>query len=497
MPLFNSTKALALATSAILLLFFACRKLDYVNSVSTPQSQAQKFYSLPANASPALKRIAQKIKDEDIKANFLSSFIRREGYPLWSKAVISYTTKLSPASRGTTGEAGDTLLVIPLVLEGEEKVNAFIEATVSDSISMAVYNSGAYEQKSFSCVTDTASAENYALRFMLLDNSVFGYTKFRVTDERLFSCLSPNVAGTESRVLEIRNRQPDPAGRFTLEIVTVCLNNYHCTNVPEYCSPRCDLCDQCFSQACLDFEVDSWYSEDGGGGGGSSCRPYGTIGGGGCSPGGGGDDDPPGWEPYEFEDDDNIPAHIDNVIDSISNPCLKETLNHLMAGEFQNTVSNILVNIFGASTDCNLRFVEVFDLASNVDARSNHIGWSSTGGYLIRTKLNGNVLPNASKEYTAQTIYHETIHGYLIAGGMTDPLIHHNHMAVAFSNQLQVALVDAYPNINPLDAKALSWAGLQATNAWDSINTNHPSEATDILVRISKHRVATSGTPCQ
>lgn len=57
-------------------------------------------------------------------------------------------------------------------------------------------------------------------------------------------------------------------------------------------------------------------------------------------------------------------------------------------------------------------------------------------------------------------------------------------------------LLAAYPSIDPTDAKALSWAGLQDTNAWNTMMTNNPTQANNYLLRIAKHRVNTAGTPC-
>lgn len=57
--------------------------------------------------------------------------------------------------------------------------------------------------------------------------------------------------------------------------------------------------------------------------------------------------------------------------------------------------------------------------------------------------------------------------------------------------------MQAYPNLDPLDAKALSWIGLQGSNAWDSIQTNHPDHVDDMNKRNMYHFLHIKGTPCQ
>lgn len=70
-------------------------------------------------------------------------------------------------------------------------------------------------------------------------------------------------------------------------------------------------------------------------------------------------------------------------------------------------------------------------------------------------------------------------------------------MAINYVIKLTNSLLSAFPSLDPIDAKALSWGGLQNTNAFDSIRSNHPLEYDDLRSRNAQHRIHSKGTPCQ
>ncbi len=209
----------------------------------------------------------------------------------------------------------------------------------------------------------------------------------------------------------------------------------------------------------------------------------------GCGGGGGGGNN------SNNDDGDNI-AELLQILDGVNNQCLKATLNQVISSNLNNSITDILHNTFGATDDFNINFIDAGLNNPMKDGNTSTLRWPS-GRLDFEITLNTEVLPDASKEYTAATIYHEITHAYLTTTGVaTGTGLQHIAMANNYVTKLTSSLISAFPGLDPLDAKALAWGGLQGTPAFDSIQINHPTEYTDLLVRNSQHRVSTKGTPC-
>lgn len=176
-------------------------------------------------------------------------------------------------------------------------------------------------------------------------------------------------------------------------------------------------------------------------------------------------------EPSNNDDNDGV-AEVKDITDDIDDPCLKGTLDKVTSSNLKNGITDILHNTFGGTADFNIHFQD--DALNNYmkDGNTHAVIWGS-GRMDFAITLNTEVLPDASKEFTAATIYHEIIHAYLTTNGI-DGSLQHNAMANDYTAKLASSLLSAYPNLDPLDAKALAWGGLEGTTAYDSIRTNHP-----------------------
>jgi len=199
-------------------------------------------------------------------------------------------------------------------------------------------------------------------------------------------------------------------------------------------------------------------------------------------------------EPNNNDDNDGV-AEIKDITDNVDDPCLKGTLDHVNSSSLGNGITDILYNTFSGTKDFNISFHDNALNNNMKDGKTHSVVWPS-GRMDFDITLNTETLPEASKEFTAATIYHEIIHAYLTTNGIIGDL-QHNTMANKYTLKLANSLLSAYPNLDTLDAKALAWAGLEGTPAYDSIMTNHPSEYSDLQLRNSQHRVNSKGTPCK
>lgn len=198
-------------------------------------------------------------------------------------------------------------------------------------------------------------------------------------------------------------------------------------------------------------------------------------------------------EPNNNDDNDGV-AEAKDITDDIDDDCLKGTLNHVISSGLGNSITDILHNTFGGTIDFNLRFHDSDFNDVMKDGKTTPIVWSSSR-MDFDINLNTETFSNASKEFTAATIYHEILHAYLRSNGIIGDL-QHNTMANDYTLKLANSLLSAFPNLDSTDAKALAWGGLEGTPAYDSIMTNHPSEFTDFQRRSSNHRTSDKGTKC-
>ncbi len=194
------------------------------------------------------------------------------------------------------------------------------------------------------------------------------------------------------------------------------------------------------------------------------------------------------------EDYDDI-AELKSIIKNVKNPCLSSILDEAIDSQLKNNLTDILHNTFGAKKDFNITFIDT-SLNNNIrDGQTTSITHPN-GRIEFIVKLNTEVLLDASKEYVAATIYHEIIHAYLMTAGITGQNLHHNTMAEEYQLKIASALKSIFPSLPLIEADALSWGGLMTTNLWNTYQSNHPSDALNLQVLVSQHRVKTIGSSC-
>ncbi|MBL7703181.1 MAG: hypothetical protein JNM14_13090 [Ferruginibacter sp.] len=116
---------------ATLLFTNSCKKTDTLVSNTkkeTVKETPENFFKLPDNAAPVLKRVAKELERQNMNKEFITAFIAKEGFPVWSKARIEkHKQKVSTESFDAEG-LEDTVVYIPLVVSAEEYVTGFLKA---------------------------------------------------------------------------------------------------------------------------------------------------------------------------------------------------------------------------------------------------------------------------------------------------------------------------------------------------------------------------------
>jgi hypothetical protein len=65
----------------------SCRREQDINENKNVNSVEERFFLVQANATPAAKAIAARIKKENDKTHFVEKFAKRVGYPRWDKTL--------------------------------------------------------------------------------------------------------------------------------------------------------------------------------------------------------------------------------------------------------------------------------------------------------------------------------------------------------------------------------------------------------------------------
>lgn len=184
---FNIITLFTILALTTLITVISCRKTDQPEgSTDITNFVENKFFNTNRTSDLTEQSLVRFIMRENNKNKFVEKAVSQIGYPRWDKIVKSENSK-SNSFKGSS----DSLLVsyyLPFVRDSQNYVNAtmIIHAGIFDTTFSYIcdwqYNQ---IQNSNSNITD--SAEYYAVFFMCLDNRVFGYNKFTITDTTLFN----------------------------------------------------------------------------------------------------------------------------------------------------------------------------------------------------------------------------------------------------------------------------------------------------------------------
>lgn len=474
------------------LVFISCKKHDL--QLSSSSKQTRDFFEVPQSTDPIVKKVAAYLQTQPI--GYINLIIANGGYPIWEKAVTNSNYNFI-YDKPTIENAND-IVIIPLVLNQNSKVNAFLKAEISaDTTIVNLYRGKDYKNLTFGGISATSfSAEKMVHNLMVLNFLVNGNKLYKMTDTALFRANYPNNVSKAKVEFEIKT--PKTAGRANTEMVTVTtsciiLKYGHCTT-PDWCNIHggCDWltksCDQCTGsvEICSDTYSSSGTgiyvppaptpsnspnSPTGGSGGGNDISD-GNVG--------------LGWEPIDDEE------HIRKIIDSLDGyPCAQEIIR--LFPSCNDEVEKLINKVFNVNEDVNL-FISM-DKTLTIDSTDAYVKmpFRTSSFYEQNMKLNPWVFTNSSKEYMLVTIYHEAIHAYiqynkyLLDYGKIDSitfkqkfplfwdykralnnyeLIQHQIMADNYINSMKDLLKSYNPNINDSLATAMAWGGLHETNMW-------------------------------
>ncbi len=266
---------------------------DY-DSIQHTQSITQKFFTIPSKTDPSILKVINEIKKRNNNKEFITAFVKQHGYPVWNKVLIGKNIKPRYENSFTNAVNDSSIIAyIPYVLEDSTKINGYIVASISDSITLGYRQANEYVNHSFDApVNGVSDATKFATVMMQLNQLVFGNNEYYITDRRLFGSTTEHIeinkvklGATEGGVLSQNFAEAEICSTVTTSGWQCGTPNYHGCNDADGCDHCITYCYpvDIISEVCWTFEVG-----DGGGGetgtgtapGGNAPPPPGSGGGG-------------------------------------------------------------------------------------------------------------------------------------------------------------------------------------------------------------------------
>lgn len=423
-----------LLLSTALILFFSCRRAEIENP-ETPDAQSNRFFNVPSNASPQIKAVAEAIKKQNEKFGFLSSIIKKGGYPRWDKVKLVDHDKKTITQKTASDSGSGQTLYIPFVLDTQSTTNAVLKVRLNepDTTYRMMY---AIDYRSFGFDTTDHSKWNARDLFHLFstfDYTIFGHKRFRILDDSLFKAHNDSLFVVLTLKTFLGQNVSGKATTFAqqCDVYEECHYYFGCEGGGGMV--RTSTVPGCPSDYCTTYEACSWYEDGSTGGGDGTGGPGpgdGTGGGGGWWSGGG---DPcnsggrtsivepngcePGWEP--IIDDIPPPAQLVSLdYSQVTDQCLIEIIANL--GSPGHT-SAILYDYYGYfNTNVTHKYKvkyyvnnDLKDLNGVPIPGHTDVTTLPDGSYQMAITLNPSLFQHTSKEYVTTILLHELLHGII------------------------------------------------------------------------------------
>lgn len=411
-----------------------------------PELIREKFFSVQSGTDPIVIALAEKIKRQDSKYNFVPSVVKKAGYPVWHKAKVA--TSGGQLNRVADGELQ---VFIPFVVDSIQQTRAVLTVKIDDADTVfRILYSNQYATGGFDTTENGGmwSAQETFAVFTMFDKDIYGHTKFKVYDSRLLGTATDTI-GTSPVTAAITDISSTRQGQqiSARGMITVWITYVVC----EVCLPARNAapagrlsdfifcCNPSYHLVGTLYWIDDdplpggggWW--DGGGGGGGCGEP--------CAPCPGCDwtqDNPcinpdPNMPQVPCDDQwrpvtENVPDPFDvNKFDSVgvsdeirdSFPCVYEIIKDDL-WDINKTIQIGFHDFFSVNQYNHIFFKLDYSMCGAGDTVNGE-----TSPYPTRMMINGNqhfidtislnpcFLARASREAIVGTIIHESIHAYI------------------------------------------------------------------------------------
>ena len=440
---------LALFVFCALGIVYSCKKTDF--SHNKPKS-GKSFFDLSPNAPSVIKKTVAEFERQNKITGFVKDLVAQNGMPLWDKSIININNRKNvPTGRiedDGSFEIGDTLVFTPIVEQDSLFVNGFFMSKITgDSVELHLFRGNDYDNYTRGRLnSNSLTAERITLQLMNLNNAVFGYNEFIITDSLLFADDTGIDSNLVYRTAKLRSDQQNGfagsntnTNNFLVSVIEICnwgscppvaRNNGVSGNITMPGGGGTPSCRTCWTVTILnDFPDGSPNPTAGGEGGGmgtppangnctgtTNCRESsrileGRFPCGDCGPG------PIIVIPEEPSHEDDVAWLYQNLLDTTTNPCIDSTLATLRL--MDTTIPKLIRSFFGESPA--FKMVIGTEYYDTWDILGNNAYGAPRGGKTIDNTMNDTFVVKINTYYnkatdlaTAATIIHEAVHCQLL-----------------------------------------------------------------------------------
>jgi hypothetical protein len=395
----------------VILLFTTCRKKEIIHD-DLMADYTENFFTVPANTSPIIKRVAATISLQNDRYHFVNDLAKNEGMAFWGNAFILKGDRFLHKD-ANTATGNDTTVLIPMVLNNTHFVSGYLECQVSDIITVAVIKAREFSTYGYNAADTLLNAQTIAKVCMAFEYEIWGHNKFVVTDAALGRSLFGLTTTPRYQVITIKPApaagRSQSAGHFYYEYTM-----------------------EEFQQDMQNNYTAWWYAQGynnvNGGGSGGNIYPPGSTGGSGTATTGTG-----GWYNYPYtgfahwnsgwqitmEDGQKVDNfRLNNIDKSGLDSCRKLLLNKLLTINGTNPLGRILTKIDrGVNEPLNIEKFNITyqlkPLQSGVIANTGLFAYDiTTQTFSATITLDSAKAVNGTDLYVAGSLLHETMHAY-------------------------------------------------------------------------------------
>ena len=324
----NSIQVLFFLLLSVLVLTYSCKKMDYIDVAKV--NITERFFELPKNADPILKRIVEDLKQKNSLHPFVEQFVKNEGLPVWKYAKI--TIKRNHTDNVSNTEGTDTLVSVPIVPDGDAYVKDVLKVKINTEVLYKLFMGEQYASNGFDKDPNRTApnAEDIVKQIMAFEKEMYYSSDstviYHIKDNRLFDNWPADTTKPQDFYISLKFT-PDICSLSIIYISGWTIGGY----VEGGCPPGSNTGDPgCGNWVPIYSTIifySSCYEDDGSGGGWSTTIPDSPE-----SPGGGegtttpdSTTNPPNTLPDECGEDRNWVVYvIDTNTGEWKNPCTQE-----------------------------------------------------------------------------------------------------------------------------------------------------------------------------
>ncbi|MBL0200692.1 MAG: hypothetical protein IPP81_11275 [Chitinophagaceae bacterium] len=184
----NSIQVLFFLLLSVLVLTYSCKKMDYFDVAKV--NITERFFELPKNADPILKRIVEDLKQKNSLHPFVEQFVKNEGLPVWKYAKI--TIKRNHTYNVINTEGTDTLVSVPIVPDGDAYVKDVLKVKINTEVLYKLFMGEQYASNGFDKDPNRTApnAEDIVKQIMAFEKEMYYSSDstviYHIKDNRLF-----------------------------------------------------------------------------------------------------------------------------------------------------------------------------------------------------------------------------------------------------------------------------------------------------------------------